>query len=178
MNDMFPYAKQFRRFAEGICRYPQMIRIQEAWPSTGKVVLNVTAHPTDAKFLCGRGCQTIQALQLIFKAIAAQANHHITINVAGNGLQTEANEPLFKVKESWDKTPEALDLMATCLEGMELKGFDLVSEEHHDTTMITLRETPDLPEKLMAALNEAFNEWGKGQGRRIMVLKPGMVRAA
>jgi predicted RNA-binding protein YlqC (UPF0109 family) len=177
MNEMFPYAQMFRRFAIGICRHPSQLVIREAVPDQRKIILFVTASNADAGFLCGPGCRTIKALQTIFRAIAGVAGHHITINVQRNENKFTDHEPLFKVKETWDGTPELMDLLTTCLEAMGLKDIEAVSEEHHDTTIVTIK-SPDLPGQLMSAFNEALNEWGKGQGRRIMILTPSMVRAA
>lgn len=177
MNAMFPYANLFRRFALGICRYPAQLRILEATPEPQKIALFVTANPTDARFLCGPGAATIKALQTIFRCIAMENRHFITIDVKGFGQAPSTDSPPPRLDANWGKTNDAVDLLTSCLEAMNLKDIDLVTEEQSNLTVITLR-TPEIPDKLMAAFNEAMNEWGKGQGRKIMVVAPKMVRVA
>lgn len=164
----FDYLGLFRRFAEGICYYPSEINIRPVY-KPGKVILFATVRNSDAGLLIGRGGKVIKAIQNIFGSIGLAQNVATHITIEGHG--SAEREQLFKNKKGWDKTPAAIALISDCLKGMDGTGtFTFDAEENHDATLIVI--SGKVSDTIWNALETAMDQWGKSQGRRIILARP------
>lgn len=163
----FDYLGLFRRFAEGICYYPSEINIKPVY-KPGKIILFATVRNSDAGLLIGRGGKVIRAIQAIFGAIGLANNETVHITIDGQG--SAEREQLFKTKKTWDKTPAVIELINDCIAGMDLGGITFDPEENHDVTLIVI--AGKVPDTIWSAFETALEQWGKSQGRRIILARP------
>jgi predicted RNA-binding protein YlqC (UPF0109 family) len=169
-----PHSNLVRKFITGICYRPEFFSLKAAILSQTQTTFFCRVHSDDFGIVIGNKACVIRAIQKIMLAIGGKIGKkfHVVVDKFGEGI---GRAPLYKSKDSWDKNPEAIELIQTSL---WMTGYKCEAwvDDFSDQSLVTVNT--DAPEDLLEAMRIVMNAWGKSQGRRIEVVRTEKVKEA
>lgn len=174
INEQPQYQPLFKRIAEGIVYKPKQMRIDETETHPGNITLFVKVHIDDIGLLCGKQCNTLKAIQQIFREIGEKKGQVVRISVSTDEHGVRQPAPRYQEKGDWSRSEDAKELVNNIVEALGFGTPKIDIMDRHDSTVLVMDSRID--ERLFEATRQVLYAWGKSLGRNIFLIRPDKVR--